>query len=95
MNSTALLQESPGSDRETIETYSLSLSDFSLNPEITCTTYTKQMHNQKTNIHEHINNLHRETTPAMNLNQNFILLIQHLYMGVLHNFSACSSLLNA
>ena len=57
-----------------------------LNPGIACIAYLKQMHNQKTNTHEHINHIHRETTPVMKLNQNFILLIQHIYMGVFHSF---------
>jgi hypothetical protein len=49
------MQESPGSDRETIETYSLLSQTSVKTPEITCTTYSKQMHDQKTNIHEHLN----------------------------------------
>ena len=41
------LHESPSSDRETLEPHSLSLSDFRLKHEITCTSYTKQMHTRK------------------------------------------------
>jgi hypothetical protein len=63
------MQESPGSDRETIVTYSLLSQTSVKTSEITRTAYSKQMHDQKTNIHEHINIIHRETTPAMKLNQ--------------------------
>ena len=41
------MQESPGSDRETIETHSLPSQTSVSNPEITCTAYTKKMLNQK------------------------------------------------
>jgi hypothetical protein len=52
-NSTALLAGISCSDRETIETHFFFLSDFKLKHEITYTTI-KQMHNRKTNTHEHI-----------------------------------------
>jgi hypothetical protein len=84
------MQESPGSDRETIETHSLPSQTSVSNPEITCTAYTKQMHTKKTYIQEHINNIHRETTPDMKLNQRLSSINSNLYMGVLHKFSACS-----
>ena len=45
------------------------------------------MHDQKANIHEHINNIHRETTPAMKLNQRLSSIDSNLYMGVLHTIS--------
>jgi hypothetical protein len=63
------MQESPGSDRETIETYSPLSHRFQINYEITYTAYSKKMHTKKTNIREHLNNIHRETTPVMKLNQ--------------------------
>jgi hypothetical protein len=77
------LQESLGSIRETIETHSLNFSDFRLKHEITCTAYTKQMHNKKKTFMS-ITSIHREITQTMKLNQSFLLLIQYLYMGVLH-----------
>jgi hypothetical protein len=36
------MQESPGSDRETIETHSLLSHGFQINYEITCTAYSKE-----------------------------------------------------
>jgi hypothetical protein len=58
------MQESPGSDRETIETYSLLSQTSVKNSEITCTTYSKQLPDQKENIHEHINIIHRENNTS-------------------------------
>ena len=42
---------------------------------------------QEANIHEHINNIHRETTQTMNLNQNFLLLIQMPVHGCSSQYS--------
>jgi hypothetical protein len=64
------LQESPGSDRETIERPSLSLSDFNLKHEITCTTYTKQIHNKKKTFMS-IASIHRETNTNHELESKF------------------------
>ena len=44
----------------------------------------KKMHNQKTNIHENINNTHRGTTPALSLNQRLSSINSNLYRGALH-----------
>jgi hypothetical protein len=63
------MQESPGSDRETIETYSLLSQTSVKNSEISSIAYSKQLHDQKESIHEHINIIHRETTPTIKLNQ--------------------------
>jgi hypothetical protein len=62
------MQESPGSDRETIETYSL-LSQTSVKPLKSQAQHIQRKCITETNIHEHIKNIHRETTPAMKLNQ--------------------------
>jgi hypothetical protein len=87
------MQESPGSDRETIEPYSLLSQTSVKNPEITCTAYSKQMHTKETNILEHINNIHRETTPVMKLNQR-LSSINSICTWVFSTSSLlCSSLL--
>jgi hypothetical protein len=49
----------PHSDRETIETHFFFHSDFKLNHEITYMAI-KQMHNRKTNTHEHIININTQ-----------------------------------
>jgi hypothetical protein len=54
------MQESPGSDRETIETYSLLSQTSVKKSEITCTTFSKKLHDPKENIHEHKSIIHRE-----------------------------------
>jgi hypothetical protein len=84
------MQESPGSDRETIETHSLLSQTSVKNYENTYTTYQSNCMTRKQNIHEHINIIHRETTPTMKLNQRLYSINSNLYMGVLHRFSACS-----
>jgi hypothetical protein len=54
------LQESPGSDRETIETYSLPFIQTSVSKhEITYLAYTKQMHDRKKTFMG-ISTIHRE-----------------------------------
>jgi hypothetical protein len=64
------MQESPGSDKETIETHPL-LSQTSIKPLKSHAQHIqKKMHTRKqTFIQEHISNIHRETTTAMKLNQ--------------------------
>ena len=58
------MMESPGSDRETIESYSLLSQTSVKTSEITCTSYSKKFHDQKANIHEHINIIHRENNTS-------------------------------
>jgi hypothetical protein len=86
------LQEYPGSDRETIEPHSLSLSDFSLKHEITCTTYTKQMHNKKktflsiTSIHRENNTNHELESKLPSINSNaytWVFFIQYSLLALL------------
>jgi radical SAM superfamily enzyme len=62
------MQESPGSNKETIETHSL-LSQTSVKPLKSHAQHIqKQMHTRKTYIQEHMSIIHRETTPSMKLN---------------------------
>jgi hypothetical protein len=89
------MQESPGSNRETIETHSLHSHTSVKTSEITCTAYSKKMHTRK-NIHSRTYEHHtqRNNTKHEIESQTLLLIQKHLYMGVLKKFSAFSPLLD-
>jgi hypothetical protein len=89
---TALLAGILGSDRETIETHSLSLSDFNSTMK-SYTQHIKQMYNRKANIHEHNINAQR-TTPNHEF-ESTLSINSNAYTWVFLHNSLYALLLNA
>jgi hypothetical protein len=83
------LQESPGSDRETIETHSISPSDFRLKHEITCTTYKnkcmtgKQTFMSITSIHRENNTNHEFESKLPSINSNACTWVFFIHYSLL------------
>jgi hypothetical protein len=85
------MQESPGSNRETIETHSL-LSQTSVKPLKSHAQHIqKKMHTRKQELMSIILT-QRNNTNHESESKTFFYQF-NLYMGALHKFSACSSLL--
>ena len=86
------MQESPGSNRETIGTYFLILSGFE--PDMQShRQHIKDRHKKKQVCNNIISTTHRGQTHPWNWIKAF-LLIQYLYMGILHQFSVLLFLLS-
>jgi hypothetical protein len=75
------LQESPGLDRETIETHSIPPSDFSLKHEISCTTYKNKCMTGK-KIFMSITSIHRENNTNHEFESNLPSINSNAYTWV-------------